>query len=235
MTARRSLADFLARPIGGWSGVVTVLGIGVAGNLVATIITLWAGASVWLLGLWTASIIVLLAGVWAIHHPQELVLVPANQRPEKHPGLIVIVGTGRPGEDPMQQSAGIAIAYHRPVLKTCWLIASAGEKGSLPIAEILAEQCRTAGIQPYIRTVADAFSVQESYDLVERIYTQEVPKANLTEDQVIADFTGGVKPMSAGMILACGETRPMQYMYGRKEGIDSAPRLIEFQPRRGQS
>lgn len=235
MIARRSLTDFLARPISGWGGVVTVLGIGVAGNLVATIITLWTGASVWLLGLWIASIIVLLVGMWAIRGSQDLVLVPEVQRPEKHSGLIVIVGTGRPGEDPMQQSAGIAITYHHPILRTCWLIASAGERGSLPIAETLAEQCRAAGMQPHICTVADPFSVQESYDLVERIYTEEVPKASLTEDQVIADFTGGVKPMSAGMILACGETRPMQYMYGRKEGIASVPRLIEFQPRGGHS
>ena len=73
-------------------------------------------------------------------------------------------------------------------------------------------------------------------DLVgRRVSDQPYFEASLTEDQVIADFTGGVKPMSAGMILACGETRPMQYMYGRKEGIASVPRLIEFQPRGGQS
>jgi hypothetical protein len=234
MTARGSLADFLARPIGGWRGVITVLGIGVIGNLLAFIITLWAGTSVWLLVLWIASIFLLLVGLWGIRRAQDLVLVPEDQRPEKRPGLIVIVGTGRPGEDPMQQSAGIAITYHQPVLKTCWLIATAGEAGSLPIAQRLEEQCKAAGIQPHTRTVADPFSVQESYDLVERIYTQEVPEAGLTEEQVIADFTGGVKPMSAGMILACGETRPMQYMYGRKEGIASIPRLIEFRPRWGR-
>jgi hypothetical protein len=58
-----------------------------------------------------------------------------------------------------------------------------------------------------------------------------VPKASLSEREVIADFTGGVKPMSAGMILACGDRRPMQYMYGRKEGIASIPRIIEFAQR----
>lgn len=231
MATGASVADFLARPMGGWRGVTTILGVGVVGNLIAATVTLWTGTSVWQIGLWIASILVLLIGVWGISRSQDLVLVPEDQRPEKYPGLIVLVGTGRPGEDPMKQSAGIAISYHQPILKTCWLIATGGEKGSLPIAQILEDQCRVVGIEAHIRTLADPFSVQESYDLVERIYTEEVSAADLVEDQAIADFTGGVKPMSAGMILACGETRPMQYMYGRKEGIASVPRLVKFQRR----
>jgi CRISPR/Cas system-associated protein Csm6 len=154
----------------------------------------------------------------------------------KHRGLIVLVGTGRPGEDPMSQSAGIAIEYHMSAgqesgLEMCWLIATAGESGSLPIAQKLKEACQARNVKADIRTVSDPFSVQESYDLVQRIYDEEVPKASLSEREVIADFTGGVKPMSAGMILACGDRRPMQYMYGRKEGIASIPRIIEFAQR----
>jgi hypothetical protein len=215
---------------------MSLLGFGIVGNLVAGLITLVAETSAWQLTLWVLSILGVIWGAFAVwRRTKPLVLVPEDQRPSKHRGLIVLVGTGRPGEDPMQQSAGIAITYHQPVLKTCWLIATAGEGGSLPVAQKLEEQCRLAGIQPHVLAVADPFSVQESYDLVVHIYTQEVSKASLTEDQVIADFTGAVKPMSAGMILACGETRPMQYMYGRKKGIASVPRLIEFQSRRGQS
>ena len=44
-----------------------------------------------------------------------------------------------------------------------------------------------------------------------------------------ADFTGGTKPMSAGMILACGEARPMQYTYGRKDGVASVPRRVDLE------
>jgi hypothetical protein len=234
MVQRRRFSDFLASPPRGWVGIISLLGFGVVGNLVAGLITLVAETSAWQLILWVLSILAVIWGAFAVwSRTKPLVLVPEDQRPSKHRGLILLVGTGRPGEDPMQQSAGIAITYHQPVLKTCWLIATAGEGGSLPIAETLAEQCRIASIQPHIRTVADPFSVQESYNLVERIYTQEVPRAGLTKHQVIADFTGGVKPMSAGMILACGETRPMQYMYGRKKGIASVPRLIEFKPCEG--
>ncbi len=231
-TTTRGFSEFLNRPPGGWTGTLVLLGLGVAGNILSTLISLQVGASPWLLGLLVVSIFALFGGIYRVRRQSTpRVLVPEDKQPKKHRGLIVLVGIGRPGEDPMQQSAGIAISYHQPVLQACWLIATAGETGSLPIAQILADQCETAGVQPYIRTVADPFNVQESYELVERIYTQEVPKAGLAEDQVIADFTGGVKPMSAGMILACGDQHPMQYMTGRKGGIASIPISVEFAPR----
>lgn len=164
------------------------------------------------------------------------VLVPDDQQPAKHRGLIVIVGTGRPGENPMSQSAGQAIDYHLAAqpgqtgLEICWLVCSGGEYGSLNVAQALQAICKERGLKAYLRPVGDAFSVQESYNLVQRIYTDETPDVGLREEEVIADFTGGTKPMSAGMILACGERRPMQYMTGRKAGIASTPQLVRFTP-----
>jgi hypothetical protein len=236
-TTSRSFPDFLLAPPRGWAGVVSWLGVGVAGNLVAGVITLVWGTSTWQVGVWLLSIMVLLGGIYlAWRRVEPLVLVPENQRPAKHRGLIVLVGTGRPNEDPMRQSAWDAIEYHmsaghEPGLETCWLVASGGETGSLPIAQKLKEACEVRNVTAHIRAVSDPFSVQESYDLMQRIYEEEIPRAGLNEQEVIADFTGGVKPMSAGMILSCGDRRPMQYMTGRKEGIASTPRLVEFTPR----
>jgi len=231
-TTTKGFADFLNRPPGGWTGTLVLLGLGVAGNILSTLISLQVGASPWLLGLLVVSVFALLGGIYKLRRrATPRVLVPEDEQPQKHRGLIVLVGIGRPGEDPMQQSAGIAISYHQPVLQTCWLVATGGETGSLSIAQILADRCKAAGVQPYVRTVADPFNVQESYELVEGIYTQEMPQAGLAEDQVIADFTGGVKPMSAGMILACGDQRPMQYMTGRKGEIASIPISVKFAPR----
>src|SRR6185436_7322988 len=105
-----------------------------------------------------------------------------------------------------------------------------GAEGSLSVAEKLKQMCEARNVKAHVRSVEDTFGVQEAYDLVMRIYKEEVPEAGLGEQEVIADFTGAVKPMSAGMILACGERRPMQYMVGRKEGVASIPRLIEFKP-----
>jgi hypothetical protein len=116
-------------------------------------------------------------------------------------------------------------------LKVCWLIASAGEQGSLPEAlRIQKELCDRYGVKAIIREVGDAFySIQESYDLVRTIYEEEVPAQGLTPDQVIADFTGATKPMSGGLLLACTQLGvPMQYMYGNRESVASVPRMITF-------
>lgn len=187
--------------------------------------------------LWAISLFgfLFLFYLWWIGRRQSLVLVPKDQQPEKHRGLIVLVGTGRPGEDPLEQSAWDAIKFHlseRPGelgLQRCWLIATSGERGSLPIAQKLKPECQKKRVQTEIKTISDPFDLQQTYDVVQEIY-KEAKKAGLPETDLIADFTGGVKPMSAGMLLACGNHRPMQYMYGRKAGIASVPRLIEFVP-----
>lgn len=188
-------------------------------------------------GLIIAAVLILMAIVRALK--PQLDLVPETQKPELHSGLIVLVGTGRnETANPMKEPAVPAIEYHlgtpdtRGPLKACWLIATMGEKGSLPRARAIKAAFADRIKDIYIRTLADPFSVQEAHDCVEKIYSEEIEQAGLTESQVIADFTGGVKPMSAGMILACRERRAMQYMYGRKREIASVPRLIEFQPRR---
>jgi hypothetical protein len=67
--------------------------------------------------------------------------------------------------------------------------------------------------------------------LVYRIYVQSAAEKGLTPGQIIADYTGGTKPMSAGMVLACREQRwPMEYMTGGKKGIASVPLLVRFAP-----
>jgi hypothetical protein len=229
--------DFLLSPPRGFAGITALMGAGVVGNLLAGVITVVWGSTLWQLAIWILSILALLYAVylfWRRSRPQ--MLLPENQQPGKHRGLILLVGTGRPGEDPMSQSAGDAITYHlsdgyEAGLEVCWLVASSGEKGSFPVAQRIQEVCQGKGVTAPIYTIADPFSVQETHDLVQRIYAEAVPQAGLSEDDVIADFTGGVKPMSAGMVLACGERRAMQYMYGRKKTVASVPRLIEFTPR----
>ncbi len=235
MAQQEGFLDFLTTTPRGWQGVLVLQGLGIIGNLIAGAIGLVVGASAWLLGFAVASILVLLWGAYRVRRrPEPLVLVSEDQRPKKHRGLIVLVGTGRPGEDPFSQSAWIAIEHHMPSeqgdgLQVCWLVASAGETGSLPIALKLKERCEALNIKAYTPTVDDPFSVQDTYEVVQRIYAQELEKVNLSEQDVIADITGGTSPMFAGMALACSDRRPMQYMYGRK--VASVPRLVEFAPR----
>lgn len=246
MIRRESFFKFLIAPPPGWTGIVVVLGVGVMGNLVAGLISLWSGDSAWQLGAWTLSILVFLVLAWVIYstwrREEPKVLVSEDEQPAKYRGLIVLVGTGRPGEDPFSQSAWTAIEYHMMSrgqgagLELCWLVASGGEKGSLPIAQKLKEKCEALSVRAHTAVVEDAFSVQACYEVVQRIYEENVPAAGLSEQEVIADITGGTSPMSAGMALACGDRRPMQYMYGRKKGVASVPRQMGFaaQVRRGQ-
>ncbi len=191
--------------------------------LVATVVVLWGMA------------FILRSGA------KPMILVPREARPDRCPGLIALVGRGRPGEknDPRDQAAATAIEYHLGddgTLKVCWLVASSGEQGSVVMAErirgLYEHRCRIL-----IYPVGDPFSVQDTYDAVQRIYNEEIYKdefreLGLTPDRVIADFTGGTAPMTAGMVLACGQDRPMQYTVGRKAGIASVPQLIRFKPTR---
>ena len=275
--------------------------------------------------------------------PQDVALVSRDAQPPRCRGLIALVGPGRRDDDPMQQAAVRAIEYHladKGDLQVCWLIASSGEGGSVPVAERIRrayeERC-----QIFIREVGNAFAVQQTYDVVRRIYERELDSAGqerdvargevewarllhlrrvlatrfnkselrtlcfglgiaherlpgetiqdmalellnycdrrrrvdqlveigqrmrpdvswepdaapplarggatetpsppegitLRPEQVMADFTGGTKPMTAGMVLACGHDRPMQYTTGYKPGIASTPLLVQFQPAQRQ-
>ncbi|MBN1877868.1 MAG: hypothetical protein JXA33_26845 [Anaerolineae bacterium] len=116
-------------------------------------------------------------------------------------------------------------------LRYCWLIASAGERGSLPQALEIQQQLKdTHTVQVDVCEVYDAFGIQETYDLVRHIYTRFVPQAGLRIQDVIADFTGSTKPMSTGMMLACTHLgAPMQYMYGDRDHIASVPRWVAFE------
>lgn len=166
--------------------------------------------------------------------PIPMNLVLKHQKPPKYRGLVVLVGKGRPTEPdrpPLDQAALYAIQYHQPKLEVCWLVASAGESGSQPTAINLEKEFENSETEFHIRTIGDPFDVQAAYEVIADIYLKEITAVdNLQPEEVIADFTGGVKPMTAGMIMVCGSRLPMQYMYGHKPGIVSEPRLIKFMP-----
>lgn len=161
---------------------------------------------------------------------QRWVLVPREQQPPRYPGLIVLVGPGRPEEDPLKGPTGPAIEYHLAsdeqgqTLRVCWLLASSQ---GVPVAEAFREQYESR-CRVLVRQVHEAFDVQETYEAIRRIYFEEAQAEGLSPEQVIADFTGGTKPMSAGMVLACGDRWPMQYLTGRKEGVLSTPVFVQF-------
>lgn len=183
--------------------------------------------------------IVLLVGLWAFAQimgkGQPLNLVTKEMQPPQFPGLVVLIGPGRVDSDPQKLSHNIAIEYHLKQttsathLRVCWLIATAGEKGSVDLAQKVSEHFEARGVKMVIHILKDAFDVQEAYECIQQIYIKEAPAHNLTSDQIMGDFTGGTKPMSAGLLLVCQDRWPLQYIYGREGVIKSAPVQVRFQ------
>jgi len=158
---------------------------------------------------------------------REWVLVPREQQPPRYVGLIVLVGPGQPEKDPLKGPTGPAIEYHLAgdALKVCWLLASSQ---GVPVAEAFRRRYESH-CRMLVRQIFKPFDVQETYEVVQGIYLKEALAEGLSPDQVVADFTGGTRMMTAGMVLACGDRWPMQYMTGRKEGAVSTPILVRFQ------
>jgi hypothetical protein len=160
-----------------------------------------------------------------------------EEQPPQMPGLILLVGPGRRQTSPTETAAEPAIEYHRldkggtPVLRVCWLVTS---KEGFDYAVQLREHYQRQGIKiPEPFKVQDAFDVRESFELVSRIYNEELSKEGLGESQVLADLTGATKPMTIGMALACtvnNRNLPMQYMLGGGYGAPykTEAMLIKF-------
>jgi hypothetical protein len=146
--------------------------------------------------------------------------VLAHECPAPSPGAILLVSPEEVdvGQPALKQAAYAAIDYHRVALRHCWLIATSGAHGSLGAAEWLANYCRARGITCQVWQVTDASSVEETYQLVQWLYTVAVPASGLSAHDVIVDITGATKPMSIGTLLACQGRVPVQYMVRQEQG-----------------
>lgn len=101
-----------------------------------------------------------------------------------------------------------AISYHGSELQHAWLIATKD-------AEALANEIK--GSHETSRLTIDVIPLDNQWDLlrckevVDSVYAERL--GSLTEEDVIADFTGGTKPMTVGMIFACmTPTRKLEYV-----------------------
>jgi hypothetical protein len=139
----------------------------------------------------------------------------APVRPRR--GLVVLVSPGPP-TIPAEE----AIKVHLPSLERCWLIVGPGEGAGSPkenAERIVATYGGWNGRQIHfeIRNLQNPDNPAEVYYLVNSIYT-ESRAYGLRESDLIADYTGGTKSMTAGMVLACAtrEDRDVQYMRARR-------------------
>jgi hypothetical protein len=226
--------NFLRRNRGAILGLIMLIILPVLTNILSSALQEIIGATL----RWLLFIIVLLAClVGALYlfyralgsSPQRLVL--DDEMPPRRKGLIALVGVRSLQRDPVAD----AIEYHlrdvhgRPVLKTCWLVATEGPQGSIGVAQELKETYQERGVEVQIHRLRSAFDLQEAYNLVQHIVQDEF--ANFQPSDIIADITGGTKLMTAGMLLACvSQGLAMQYMTGGRPDIAPCPLEITFEP-----
>jgi hypothetical protein len=111
-----------------------------------------------------------------------------------------------------------AIAYHRETLKRLWLIAT--QEAQVRAAQIVAEYNKS-GVQISIVPLSEEWDLIKTKETVDQIFTEQLD--GLAEEDIIADFTGGTKPMTVGMVFAClTPSRSLQYVpaeYDRDRGM----------------
>jgi hypothetical protein len=127
-------------------------------------------------------------------------LLAKKDTPKKHPGLILLVSR--------QQPCQVAIEFHLPELKQCWLICSLK---SLPDAQALRTEYGDKIIIDEPIVIEDVYDPLEYAKRIDLIYTKKLPK-DWQESDIIADFAGMTANGSVGMALLCyAKNRPLQY------------------------
>jgi len=114
--------------------------------------------------------------------------------PPKRKGLIALVSR--------EPTLLEAIRYHEDELKCCWLIVTQEVKDR-GVVENVRKQAPEIHFEE--RGLQDEYDARECYAIVRGIYQDDVARFGLKPKDVIADITGGTKPMTMGMVLACIE------------------------------
>lgn len=166
---------------------------------------------------------------------KEIQQVNVKPLERTYPGLIVAMS-------PSDRSpAALAIAFHREQggqgnlgnLRHCWIICT--EK-SLPYADSLASRLAAAGLMQSLDLHYGRYEMDDSQQpgqklsllvpdelvddpnyilrLVDAIYAEAAEFSEpLLASEIIADYTGGTKGITAGMLLACSRPeRSLQYI-----------------------
>ncbi|MCB0008679.1 MAG: hypothetical protein KDE04_19575, partial [Anaerolineales bacterium] len=120
-------------------------------------------------------------------------------------GLIVIVSNGT------RKAGNLAVAHHawavpgsRPQLRYCWLLTGPdeGPNSSKANAEEIEQYYKAQGVIVDVWSIDDVDDIDEVIRKVQTIYENAWNRYQLTPERMIADFTGGTKSMSAGLVLA---------------------------------
>ncbi len=225
------------------------LGFPLPGLILGTIVALWTNSAEDLVRKFLGQVLtetqvllilflipiigVLAAYKWIERQQQHKKFQPFMLIPGKK---VLILLVSRP------ESAQFAIDYHfvtHRTLEQVWLIPSSNEyqrefgSSSLHIAQDIESYCQdlsqqqARSLHPRIyRPAVSPATAQDTFDAVKDIFNT----CDRKPEDIVADFTGGTKPMSVGMIMACLPTRHnLEYVsYNRNTG-SHGPFLVDYQ------
>ncbi len=148
-------------------------------------------------------------------------------KPQKQIALALLVSSHKAASEDI-------INYHLPILHHCWLIAT---EDSLGVARELQQEYKSKIAHIYVgkEFLVEPFNLYSTFELMDRILTEDVESLDPRPRQVILDITGGTKVMTAGMVLAGFANQSlMEYTQTTrdekgniKEGAIPQPTLIE--------
>lgn len=178
-----------------WFGpVVMAVLVSLIINVLTTALVQWGGlALAWLV----VAVAVLLATAFVVtydraeHRRRSQGLGPIDlPHPEKHVGLIFLFSR----EDTLRE----ALAYHAPVLTHAWLLVT---------PELQSKAAEAVQHHPNLRFAVESlpnlYDTRACYQTVLAVYQNAARNERIDPKRIISDITGGTKPMTMGMILAC--------------------------------
>jgi len=136
---------------------------------------------------------------------------------EPHAGLIWLLSPGNL-ELPL-----FAIRYHHveggeggEALRHCWVLVSPGTSA---VYDRLAARVEELGYGVELHPLPlSGETIEATYQAIDHVYSAEAEQAGLRSDQIIADLTGGLKTMTAGMVMAClPYSRQLEYIKSNRD------------------
>jgi len=107
-----------------------------------------------------------------------------------------------------------AIQYHQPRLEHCWLLVTQQTQ-----AEADRLKGQFSGVNFDDVFIPGLYNTQACYQAVRDIYQREAPRLGFMPGEIVADITGGTKPMTVGMLLACMEGGyPIEHVPAQYDG-----------------
>jgi CRISPR-associated protein (Cas_Cas02710) len=149
------------------------------------------------------------------------------------PGLVVAVSNRQPGKPATPAELAIEFHWKRGTLKHCWMIctdqseseaaaivarfeALGAPSGMFHFGEqhVLWQRHAGIGSPMSLLLTEDAMDDPNSVrQLVDRIYGEAMGLFGMPETDLVVDYTGGTKSMTAGMMLACvSPSRQVEYL-----------------------